>query len=167
MPLNNDKLAELKRLVAAASTALKKDGIVPDGVMDGLRTLARDLDPDIRRFASEALDAANNAAMAQGIAALAAIAAKLEPLGQVLDDATAGAAQAKVNLFFPKLAKTAAEALDKVTKLKKEIEALRQEATGLAASVGNIQGLQDLPAALDKVAAALEKLQDEAKKSKS
>jgi len=37
----------------------------------------------------------------------------------------------------------------------------------LAASVGNVQELKDLPDALDKVTAALEKLKNKAEKQKS
>ena len=171
MPSDPAKVAaavQLQQLIARVDTALRQnDQDALERALDDLNDFRDTPFPDLRESAKRAHGAANGANMAQALQSLAAIVEELKPLGKVIDGATATAAAGKANLLVPKLAKKAEEALDKVVKLKQEIEALKQDADGLAAAVGNVHELGDIPGALDQVQAALEKLTEKLPKAKN
>lgn len=166
-PKKNAERAQLRELVARAKKALE-DGQQEalDAALDELRKFARNtLDSKLRAAANEAHDAVNNANMAAGIDALSKIADRLKvEAAPVLDQAAAGAAHAKENLFFPKLAKSAQKALDKVVQVQKDLEGIKKEADQLRQQIGEVDELAELPAALDSVTALLEKLKKKAEK---
>jgi DNA repair exonuclease SbcCD ATPase subunit len=169
VPPSDDELAELRRLVALADRALRTDNQADlDKALAGLRALARSTDPETRRLADQAHDAANNANMAQGIADLAKLAEDLRPLVHVFDGAAAIAAQGKENLSFPKAAGKLEEAFQKVVKLKEDVEALKQVVKEEAQKAGAAldKELKDIPDALEKLEATLEKLRDKVRGTK-
>jgi hypothetical protein len=173
MPSKKAELTELKALIALAQGALERndqDGL--NAALDKLRRFARNsLDPQARRLANDALDAANNANMAAGIAELASVVARLDAAASVLDEAAAGAAKAKEDLFFPKAARSAEKILGKLTKLKQDVgtleQTLKEEAQSLGTALDDIKELEDIPEALEKLEAALQRLRDKKKGSKT
>jgi hypothetical protein len=159
--------AELQAIIARAEAAKRAgDDEARNDALTELNDFRTTPFADLRALAKEAHTALNDADRVAALNALGSVAARLEPTIALLDAAAATAAAGKDKLLFPKAAQKAEAALDKVVKLKQEFEVLKQtlkdEAQKAGAAVEGIQELKDIPEALDKLKAALQKLKDRA-----
>jgi hypothetical protein len=152
--------ALLEKLIADCTAALA--GQDPQAKADALIALTDfqtlTTDPALIRRAEEVRAAAAQDTMTNALKKLAAIAARLDPLGATLADCAKIAKDGKANLLFPRVAASAEHMLQITRELQKTAESLKT-------SLDNVNKLSDVPDAIQAVATALEQLKLKAGKT--
>ena len=141
--------AQIEALTEAAKVAIKtKDADAFASVEHQLIALAEDIDvlAALRDTAREVHDQLDIELMDAGLKAMDQSVADIAGSTDDLRQAIAAAKGGKASLFFPKLAKAASQALDRLKDLKAKVEAV-----GKDLSVATTAELGDVPATLKQL----------------